>query len=329
MKPDREDSESNRGKRKLPGYTKLSLRQLYLLSENQGSGVQTELSKDFKDLTDSKVSRDMKELREYLGVKSLDDEALKIVEAFLPLKNLLNRYEGKDAGRIIRIGAGGSILGWLIGSKIDELRDICRGKEDSTDVTNIQVNCTPMKNREILQGVRLGTLDFGVVRNSLLHNWKNDREIIDSEDIGTQRYYLILPRTILEKYSNGDDDSDILTAKTQEKILGDEYISTVAAEGEFAVQLEAALADRLIKPKIEFSYRSFPQIIPHLLNGTHVGIAPLAGLWDRMVPECKYYPLEILAHYQRPVSLIYSPRYRPNWLNIDRLKNLLTIPSGD
>jgi len=321
----------------LPNYCSLILRQIYSLRELKQHGQPSEIIRHYQDINSPTLRRDLKKLSDVLHIDEfytksgtefrLTKEAELILDAFEPAFRLLDRLvKRKYVGRkIIKIGSGGSLLGWLVGQRLDQIRQACgeRLSKDSEIKTRVHLECTPLQNRQIVSHICSRALDFGLVRKSLVDVLPHAASTqIASKEIGTVTYGLIIPEEILGKYGlpRGSENE---MAKWEETILSTENLATVWPEGEFKMQLQWAFRDRIENPHVEFSYRSFPQTIPHLLAGTHVVLAPFLPIFGVEIPGCRAFPLNLLKNYDRPICLIWNKKLSPDYIDTEALGRAL------
>jgi len=317
----------------------LSVRQLFLFYEIMNAGSQVEIADRYSDLNPSKVSRDIYNIKEKLGLTYLSDkdfwvsnEAKILQENIKPLFDVCKKFSEGDLARTVSVGAGGSILGWWVGLNSEKVRVACSKNMDLTkgNVTNVRLSCKPMTNREILSDVTSGLLDFGIVRKSLLSYArvaKSERSIVGSKDLGIVRYGLAVPIQLMDDWAalgtNWAVDETTGSLTFEESILNNGYFASVGPEGEFKEKLYRALADAGIDLKIEFSYRSFPQILPHLHAGTHFGLCPMLNDWHAEIPGVKIFPLRLMKDYKRDVVIIWNKKLRRPWLDIEAIAEIL------
>lgn len=330
-----EDSEQAplREKLILPEFSKLTIRQLRWIHELRQHGQPAEIVRHYEGITPSMLSRDLAEVSDVLGVSQfysvengemkLTHEAEQIIAAFEPGLDLLDRFDKQrtNPSRIARIGCGGSILAWLINPRASRLRE-----KFSDEGSPASLSCSPLKNRDVVAWVASGALDFGFVRASLLESVrKTTLDKLGQRMIGDVIYGLAVPTAIRDgrDYLRDLLPDQFLTPEVQSEILKREYIATVGPEGEFWMKLSSALSNAGIIPTVEFSYRSFPQTLPHLISGTHVGIVPCPEKWNVRIPNCDIYPLHMLSTYKRRITLIWHNSLAPNWLDPADIANIV------
>lgn len=332
--PHDKNSESPKRISDLPDFC---WRQLFLFNEVMQSGHQGEVASRFEDLPVSTLSKDLKDLRRQINLSYLGDrefwssaEAQTLQKALQPLKRALDKFERCGEAKIVSIGAGGSLLAWCIGRHAAEIRNVCSGLPDNTlQFPDVRLNCTPMSNREVLQDVGNGILDIGLIRKSLLDHsriFNSPNSSISYHDLGSISYGIAVPDRLKNFWESEntnfskDEEGYLLEEKS---ILNSGHFVSVGPEGEFRGRLYGALRDADIDMKVEFSYRSFPQIIPHLLEGTHFGLCPIFGDWKPLIPGVTIYPLRLLCHYRRDIVMVWNNRLKRQWIDVDKLADKL------
>jgi hypothetical protein len=341
MESDPPDSgESREHKRPLPDYPDLTLQQLFLFSEIMKTGQQVEVAGRYSDLSASKLSKDIKALKQQLNLANIPDrdfwtsiEAKALDAAIKPLMEACNKFAANDHERTLCIGSGGSILGWWLGKRSELIRDTCSRKLGFAvpSVYHVRLACRPMTNREIFSSVADGLLDLGIVRKSLLTHARaahKDFGTVGSMPLGCVSYGIAVPDKLRKSWGKTNwstTDEGYLTEELS--ILNSGFFASVGPEGEFKEQLYRSLVDANIDIRIEFSYRSFPQIIPHLIEGTHFGLCPILHEWGAHIPDCKIYPLKLMSHYKREVVLIWNKNLLKHWIDVEEIAEHLRWPA--
>jgi hypothetical protein len=317
----------------------IPLRSLFLFSEIMKSGSQVEIADRYGNLSPAKVSRDMKSLKQELHLSHIPDkdfwdspEAHTLQAVLSPLFDACKKYMADDYPRKISIGAGGSILGWWIGQNTENIRDACSAKGNyiKGDVSDVRISCRPMTNRDILEGVSNGILDFGVVRKSLLDYSRianPQTGSVASRFLGVVTYGIAVPKRLMKVWAEAKRPTDWSvdgqsgSLLYEKSILNSGYFASVGPEGEFKERLNHALAEEEIDLKIEFSYKSFPQILPHLHAGTHFGLCPMLNQWGAHIPDVEMFPLNLLKDYKREIVLIWNKNLKRQWINVEKITN--------
>lgn len=157
----------------------------------------------------SLISRQIRELEEFFGVEltvrrgktlavSAAGERLAVLirEQFRDLMDF--QQAQRNEWRSFRIGAGASVLEWLVIPASGELRRVLGPS---------CVHFTSMRSREVVEAVRDGRLDFGVVRQNAVPKGLPSREIV------TLSFHLCLHHGFLAGVPHSRRDSPALWAK--------------------------------------------------------------------------------------------------------------------
>jgi len=260
-----------------------------------------------------------------------------LASAFQPALALCERLSKGEVpalsvGRCFRIGTGGSLACWLIGSRMAEIRKHLNNGIDQSEIigSDLRVEVEVLRNRVTVSNVSSGGLDCGLVREGVLGD---RRHRLRRDQIGTVRYFLYVPETFVAKSKSGIDIRDYEAESTlpdaiERKILEAGPVATVGTEGEFWIKLDARLKDLGIVANIELLYRAFPMLIPHMLQKSHVVIAPdikrLGGIEPEGYRKFRlgiFLPQGGYLGYERPIYLVVPQDHekRIPWLDYEGL----------
>lgn len=311
----------------------LTTKQLLLFWEVCEAKSQIEVADRYQDWNQSTVNRAVADLKKKLKLGYLSDkefwgskEAESLMSALRPIRDLMIKFERSEFSQVVSVGSGGSLLAWLLGSRIETLREKIGADMPKTigrQLGNVRFNCISLTNRQTLDSVVNGVLDFGLVRHSVLAHSKAvnlTNSMVQSLPLGNVAYGIAVPDSLKKAWSEWGTDWSVDPTgylKEEKSILDSGYFVSVGPEGEFKEMLYRALGDAGIDLKIEFSYRSFPHILPHLQYGTHFGLCPMIGDWEVGIPGVQIYPLKLLSDYKRPVSLIWNEKVKKKWLDMN------------
>jgi DNA-binding transcriptional LysR family regulator len=290
----------------------------------------------------STFSREISLLEAQLGIGDLteivhhqlrlSEKGQWVVELFQPWIKLCERVTNQEMSithpKCLRIGAGGSLVSWLIGSRLNEIKDGINAHAVAKDgsAPKFSVEILPHRNRDIVLQVASGALDFGLVRQGVL----GDKRLpVYWEKLGIVTYYIYVPDKWVPIEYRGYDGKQALPFELESTLLNEKPIATVGPEGEFRRNLDAAAEDAGIYPNIEFSYRAFPMLIPHMLLGNHITLMPDIQVLDgQEVKGYLKFPLGLLSNYHRHICLVYHQRHKKlaSWLKVEDLVNALTFP---
>jgi len=330
------DLEAAEGSGPLREFPNITLRQLALFNEIMKSASQAEIADRYDDLSKSTLSKEITALKKDLNLTYIADkdfwqspQAYSLRKAIRPLLAAYEKFSRFEHPRTVHVGAGGSLLGWLVGAKAEDIRNACSKLPHGAPgpIKDVSLFCQPLTNRDVIEQVGSGILEFGLVRKSLLkYSRLVQAETIRYLDLGSVTYGIAVPKKLKEAWLEWgtswdlDEEGYLLFEDT---ILDSGHFASVGPEGEFKERLYRAIKDRRIELKVEFGYRSFPQIIPHLLAGTHFGLCPILKQWGASIPDTEIFPLKLLKEYRREIVLIWNEKLLKNWIDIEEIGRLL------
>ncbi|MBL9144952.1 MAG: LysR family transcriptional regulator [Verrucomicrobiaceae bacterium] len=289
-------------------------------------------------------SRDIDTVEKALGVGMLTDRSnrertltakgkilVELVEPFLRMFERVVNHEvlgPNPSDRRFRIGAGGSLVSWLIGSRLEQIKQALTEVDTSSLKREApMVVADVLRNREIALRIASGALDCGLIRKSAS---TDARLFLKSKDLGTVKYFLYIPTVWYSSsmWSSVESDSR-LSEQLEDEVLRSRPIATVGPEGEFRLALNGALSDKRIVPNIEFQYRAFPMVLPHMHLQSHATIMPdMEALGGEDASKLGYTkrPLRLMENtYKRDIVLAYREDHlaRHSWIKIELLAECL------
>ncbi len=145
----------------------------------------------------SLYSRQIRELEEFFGTEltKLRGKRIAITPAGRRLAELVREHlrdlgdflgDQRGLGKAIRVGAGASVLHWLVMPRAAEVRRVFR------DATLTLVSLK--RSSEVVEGVREGHIDFGVVREDAIP------EGLPREKLGQLTFNLCVPEPLLQRF---------------------------------------------------------------------------------------------------------------------------------
>ncbi len=303
-------------------------------------------SQEVEQINSSTLSRDLDKIAERFGIgdlvlrqsgeKTLSPTGEMLAQAFQPALDFCERLGngeilGSGKERCFRIGSGGSLASWLVGSRLDKIRASFRHdpQADSEPKARSRIEVEVYRNRATVVSVTAGALDCGLVRKGVI---ADHRYRLRKEKIGTILYYLYVPESFFPENLLGHEEGQELPDYLEKKILETCPVATVGPDGEFRVRLDEALNDRGVNANIEIQYRAFPMLIPHMMRGSHVVIMPdIKSLGGIEPPYYKKFKLAALSDYKREIFLIMHPRHeeRMSWVSFDKLAEALRFRCAD
>ena len=286
-------------------------------------------SREAFDVDEATFSREITALEKCLGFSltervnhqsQLTKQGKRFASNFVPVIEFMGRMERNMAASTrpyqLRFGAGGSIVAWLLSSR---LQDIKKKVLRNINPDQVKFDFQPYKNREMVRLIAAGALDCAIVRSGVA---TDSRLPIRQEKVGMVGYYLYVPRKwVPEEYWTGYQDRHL---PIERDILSNYPIATVGPDGECRTRLDSAIRDAEIDADIEFSYRSFPMLLSHMLRGSHVTIMPSLTQFEVMGrDELDYlcFPLKLLQGYNRKLCLIMHKDHeeRTPWIDFHAL----------
>ncbi len=241
----------------------------------------------------SQYSRQLRELSEYFGceVAQRRGKVLKLTERGERLAQLAReqlrsledfRSECKGETAVFTIGAGDSLIQWLVIPKLTDLLQQFPTTRFST--TNLRTN-------EIVQQLTDCRLDFGIIRKNAIATG------LKSTSLGRVTYVAVVPTTLVKK---GRVD-----LKQSFRHLP---LATQTTDGQFSTGLRE-LTDALGVPLAPaVACQSFPQTIAAVRTGKFWSIVPEMALRElpRGTVHCLHDPT--LKELAREAMLAWNPR---------------------
>jgi hypothetical protein len=283
----------------------------------------TTLARDLERIEDKLKSGKLTE-KTNLG-RSLSPIGEMIASAFEPVLTLCDRLAsgelpGSPYQKCFRIGSGGSLASWLVGSRINSIREAVSAKPllggTSTEAQKPKIEVETLKNQVTALRVSSGSLDCGLVRAGV---FEDTRLKLQSEKIGIIDYCLYVPTKTFAKELEGRERNVFLPFEIEKKILETGPVATVGPDGQFRVKLNDALeSGRRIDANIELSYRAFPMLLAHMMLASHVTIMPdIELLGGQAPPNYSKFKANVLKDYKRDIFLIVHQEYRDRMPSLD------------
>jgi DNA-binding transcriptional LysR family regulator len=197
----------------------------------------------------------------------------------------------------IVIGAGDSLLQWLVLPRIKEVRKALVGT-----VVELQ----DLQNLAICNQLRDQAIDFGLLRSDLV-----SRGSLDGRVLGTFGYSLFIPDKLHPR--------DSKARKDEAALLQELPLATQGGNTLFQRRLEEVAASRGWKLNIHLRCESFPQVSQVLASGQMAAVLPDLATLVLSFDSCWVHPLRSLGELQREVRLAWHPHRletRPHLVNI-------------
>ena len=247
----------------------------------------------------SQISRQIRELEEFFGTELTlrRGKGLVLTPAGSRLADLIRgqlqglddfRREEEGRPKVFVLGAGASLLEWLVTPKMAAL---------AAALGDAQLRTESHRSRTLVEAVREGRVDFAVVRRDAIADpsKKNCHPLLKLS------FHLCVPRRLLRKGSTVADLAD-------SAIWG----ALPFATGRDGGQLDAAIRGSMAKTGIDFRPRfecgSMLQVRQLLVQETCAAVMPnlaLEGLDERKILVASF---ATLAGYGRILVLHWNPR---------------------
>ncbi len=292
----------------------LSLDRLRVLIEVRDAGSIAQASPG-DPVRQSQYSRQLRELSEFFGceVAQRRGKILKLTEQGERLAELARehmrsledfRSECREESVAFTIGAGDSLIQWLVIPRLGKIMDSFRGTRFAT--SNLRTN-------EIVQQLTDCRLDFGIIRkNASVPGLK-------SVSLGLVRYLAIVPGSMAGKKKK----------PTLRQALTELPLATQTSDGQFASGLRAIAKTLEIPLTPELACQSFPQTLAALRSGRFWAIVPEMAVPDLESTRMHRISDPLLRQLDREAMLSWNPRLvriRPNAAKIAvQLQHALAI----
>ena len=292
----------------------LSLDRLKVLIEVRDAGSIAQAAPG-DPVRQSQYSRQLRELSEFFGceVAQRRGKILKLTEQGERLAELAReqlrslddfRAECRQASVAFTIGAGDSLIQWLVIPRLGKIIDEFPGTHFAT--TNLRTN-------EIVQQLTDCRLDFGIIRKNAMAPG------LKSVSLGVVSYVALVPEHL---------------APTKKKLslrqaIAELPLATQTTDGQFTSGLRAIAKAFDVPLTPALACQSFPQTMAALRSGRFWAIVPELATRDLPSGTAQRLSDASLAQLDREAMLAWNPRLvrvRPNAAKIAvRLQHSLTI----
>jgi len=241
----------------------------------------------------SQFSRQIGELEAFFGVELVARQgrgleltgagrALAAVarEQMLGLEDFRARCE--DEPRVFRIGAGDSLLQWVLLPRLARFQEL---------FPRTQLHLFNLRSGDIAQRLADLRLDFGLARASIL------RPPLRHAAAGEVRYALFIPQRL---WPGG--------RPTEARLMAELPWVTLGSDGEFMAQVLAGAGALGLKPAFRLVTESFPQAARAVHTGHYAGILPLHARSDFPEGGVRVVEARFLKNAARKVVLAWNPR---------------------
>lgn len=264
----------------------------------------------------SQYSRQLRELSEFFGceVAQRQGKVLKLTEQGERLAQLARehlrslddfRAECKGEAAVFSIGAGDSLIQWLVIPKLPEILQQFPGTRFHT--SNLRTN-------EIVQQLSDSRLDFGIIR-------KNAVAVgLKSVSLGRVTYVAVVPNALAKK-------GQLELRHAFEHLP----LATQTTDGQFSTGLRDLAAALKVSLAPAIACQSFPQTIAAVRTGKFWAIVPEMALRELPPSSAHCVRDPLLKELAREAMLAWNPRItriRPNATRVvQALNSLLKIHS--
>lgn len=215
---------------------------------------------------------------------------------FRSVEDILQRGRGRE--RVYRIGAGESLLQWIV---IPGLSAV------SARFPLTEFRLSNLQNSQIVLGLEERTLDYGLVRRESL------RKPLEGLRLGTVGYNLCVPRPMLKGFDRADWRGLL------EKLPLAVHLETSYVQSELA----AALDGLGVRPHVRLRCGTFPSAMAALKTGAYATLMIRFPGTDPLPDDVEIVPLPCLEHTHRNVFLAWNPRLLTMRPEAERIRKAL------
>jgi DNA-binding transcriptional LysR family regulator len=244
----------------------------------------------------AQFSRQIRELEEFFEIeltersgrsKTLTKEGAELAaiarEFFLGMVNI--RARAQDKKRWYRIGAGESLLHWIVIPGLAKLAD--SHKRTSFRLSNLQ-------NGQIVARLKERTLDFGLLRaESICAPLKGAM-------LGQVSYCLVVPKALAATMPKGSDWRSVVSGLPLAVHLENTYVQA---------EFEGVMEELDLHPDIRLRYDTFPNAITAYESGQYAVLMVRLGRRQNFPKDCVVYDLPCLDKISRDIQLVWNPRF--------------------
>jgi DNA-binding transcriptional LysR family regulator len=242
----------------------------------------------------SLISRQLAELERFFHteLKRKAGKTIKLTSAGKELANIARQHLqsldqfrracDRQPGEVL-IGAGDSLLHWLVLPRMRQIRDILRGS-----IVELQ----DLQNLTICQQLQDHVLDFGLLRSDLV-----TRGSLTGKLLGKFGYSLFIPDKLCPRDKK----------MTESELLQQLPIATQGGNTLFQRRLEELAASREWRLNVNLLCESFPQAAQVLAAGQMAVILPDLARLGISFDSVWVYPLKSLDELRREVYLAWHP----------------------
>lgn len=239
----------------------------------------------------SQYSRQVKELEVFFGTKLLEraGKTARLTEAGRRLALITQIYfreiemlrSSSSEKNLIRIGAGESVLRWLLMPRLVEFESIARG---------VELNFLTQRTTQCVEGVKAGRLDMAIVRKDAAD------ASLTALSCGILKYCFVVPRKLLPGRT---------AAGLQH--LGKLPFALLAGDGVLAKGVQMLAEEMNLELDIRVRAESFSLLISAIENTDLAAVIPTPATDSLSKERFAIVQVEGLKKLSRDLVLVYSP----------------------
>lgn len=242
----------------------------------------------------SLFSRQIKELEEFFGTElirrkgrgiSLTDAGARLNtiarDCFAALSDFKGDCKGQPAEVVI--GAGDSIIQWLLLPRLDEIR---------SKLQNVRLKFLNLPTGEAVKRLADGMIDFAIVRADAV------KRPLHAVPLGQLTYSLFVPSALMR--STGD--------KSRAKTLDGIPLATLEGDGSFRSELTSLARRGGHKLNIQVECSSFPLAARAVARGNMAAILPTIAASDLKESGVEVLTISFLKQFERATCLASNSR---------------------
>jgi DNA-binding transcriptional LysR family regulator len=209
-------------------------------------------------------------------------ELAKLARQHLQLLEQFRRVADRQPNEVT-IGAGDSLLQWLVLPRLRQVRDVLRGS-----VLELQ----DLQNFAICQALQDHVIDFGLLRSDLVK-----RGSLTGKPLGKFGYSLFIPDRLCPRDKKVSESS----------LLQELPLATQGGSTLFQRRLAEIAVSKQWKLNVNLFCESFPQAAQVLASGQMAVILPDLARFGVSLDSVRVYPLKSLNELSREVYLAWHP----------------------
>jgi len=271
----------------------LSLDRLKVLIEVRDAGSIAQAAPS-DPVRQSQYSRQLRELSEFFGceVAQRKGKQLKLTAQGERLSELARehlrslddfRAECRDENVVFTIGAGDSLIQWLVIPRLARIVEAFPGTRFAT--TNLRTN-------EIVQQLTEGRIDFGIIRKSAVAPG------LKSVSLGIVQYVAVVPEALMGRKAK----------MTLRDFLAGLPLATQTTDGQFTSGLRELAKSHGLTLAPALACQSFPQTMAAVKSGRFAAIVPEMAVHDLPAGLANRIHDRALQVLDREAMLAWNPR---------------------